>query len=121
MKKMMFLMVAVFTIILMLTACTEKGNGNYTEGKTFQPVALFPEPPRPAGQKDVLELRCDPIDTVRIAFIGLGNRGSGAVQRYTKIKGVKIKAICDLEQWKVDRAQKTLTDNGLPKAERSLE
>ncbi len=36
------------------------------------------EPKRPAGQKSVLQLSADPIPTVRIGFIGVGNRGGGS-------------------------------------------
>ena len=45
----------------------------------------FPEPARAKGQTDVLQLRCDPIPVVRVAFIGLGMRGSMAVERKNKI------------------------------------
>lgn len=50
-----------------------------------------PEPPREKGQESVLQLAVDPIPTVRVGFIGLGNRGTGAVTRYTYIEGVEIK------------------------------
>ena len=36
-----------------------------------------PEPQREAGQRNVLQLAVDPISTVRVGFIGLGNRGTG--------------------------------------------
>ncbi len=75
-------------------ACTNTVNQN--EGSPFQAQELFPEPPRPEGQTDVIELRSDPIETVRIAFIGVGSRGTGAVRRYTFLEGVKIVALCDL-------------------------
>ena len=38
-------------------------------------VIVFAEPQRAEGQQDVLQLRCDPIPVVRVAFIGLGMRG----------------------------------------------
>ena len=72
---------------------------------------------RPKNQQSVLQLQVDPIPTVRIGFIGLGMRGTGAVNRYTFIDGVEIKALCDLNQSYVDRAQKKLTDKNLPKAD----
>lgn len=75
------------------------------------------EPPREPGQYDVLELRCEPIDTVRIGFIGIGRRGYNAVKRFLHIEGVKIKAFSDMEQYNIDRAQTLLRDAGLPKAE----
>lgn len=96
-------------ILLLISSC------NKPEQKTA--LNLFPEPPRPAGQKDVLELRCDPIDTVRIAFIGLGMRGTGAVYRYTFMEGVEIKALCDVVPEAVARSQKILSDKGFPKAD----
>ncbi|MDR1718837.1 MAG: Gfo/Idh/MocA family oxidoreductase [Dysgonamonadaceae bacterium] len=72
---------------------------------------------RPAGQESVLKLAVDPIPTVRIGFIGLGNRGESAVYRYTFLEGVEIKALCDLKQDYIDRAQKQLADKSLPKAD----
>ena len=57
------------------------------------------------------------METVRMAIIGLGMRGSGAVRRYTFIEGVEIKALCDLEPFNTERAQKILTDKGFPEAD----
>src|SRR5690606_3329185 len=48
------------------------------------------------------------IDTVRIGFIGLGQRGPGAVNRMSRIGGVDIKGLCDLRPEKVDAVQKKL-------------
>ena len=76
-----------------------------------------PAPERPAGQVDVLNLSCYPIPTVRIAYIGLGMRGSGAVYRSTFLEGVEVKALCDLNSDYVKSAQKTLTDKKLPAAD----
>jgi predicted dehydrogenase len=74
-------------------------------------------PPRPAGQTDVLELRCEPIPTVRIAFIGLGMRGPDAVERMTHIDGVEIVALCDVLEKNVNKVNKMLESKGLPKAQ----
>jgi hypothetical protein len=52
------------------------------------------------------------IETVRIAFIGTGNRGSGAVQRMSKIGGVEIKVICDLRPEKANAAFKRIEASG---------
>ncbi len=73
-------------------------------------------PPRPKGQHDVLQLRCDPIPTVRIGFIGLGMRGSGAIKRYVNLEGVEIKALCDIMPQNVEKAQAVLEKRGLPAA-----
>ncbi len=56
------------------------------------------------------------IDKVRIGFIGLGQRGPGAVQRISHIEGVEIKALCDKVPEKVARTQERLVKAGLPKA-----
>ncbi len=48
------------------------------------------------------------LETVRIGFIGLGNRGPGAVERMSKIEGVDIKALCDLRPDKANGAKKLL-------------
>ncbi|MFT3705177.1 MAG: Gfo/Idh/MocA family oxidoreductase [Agriterribacter sp.] len=37
------------------------------------------------------------IETVRIGFIGLGNRGSEAVPRINYLEGVDIRALCDIK------------------------
>ncbi len=80
-------------------------------------VIPTPTPERPAGQTDVLELACAPIPIVRVAFIGLGMRGPGAVSRMTHIPGVEIIALCDVEQENTKRANKILEERGLPKAQ----
>ena len=112
MKSFLLPLVALF---LLLGACTSADK--QSEENLLGAMELFPEPPRPEGQNDVIELRCDPIDTVHVAFIGLGGRGKGAVHRYTFLDGVKIVALCDLVQENLDRSQEILQEAGLPKAE----
>ena len=73
-------------------------------------------PKRPAGQKDVLGLRLAPMPIVRVGFIGLGMRGPGAVERFTHLEGVEIKAICDLHPERVEKSQAILKKAGLPEA-----
>ena len=73
-------------------------------------------PKRPAGQKDVLGLRLAPMPVVRVGFIGLGMRGPSAVERFTHLDGVEIKAICDLHPERVEKSQAILKKAGLPKA-----
>lgn len=81
------------------------------------PVAIKTDVPvRPAGQEDVLGLTVPAMDTVRVGFVGLGMRGSGAVPRYTYIPGVKITALCDVRPEMVERSQKTLASRDFPKA-----
>lgn len=64
-----------------------------------------PVPERSPGQKDVLELRTTPLETVRVAFIGVGARGMGAVHRFMSLDGIEVVAICDVQPDKVRKAQ----------------
>lgn len=56
------------------------------------------------------------IDKVRVAVIGLGMRGPGAVERLSFIEGCEIVALCDKHPERVDKAQKILTSKGLKAA-----
>src|ERR1700712_1069732 len=40
--------------------------------------------------------RAPKIETVRVGFVGLGNRGSAAVVRVNYLEGVVINALCDI-------------------------
>ncbi len=69
----------------------------------YEPIEL-PVPDRAEGQTDVLELRTEPLKVVRVAFVGVGNRGYSAVDRITQIAGVEVTAICDVNEDYVRRA-----------------
>ena len=56
------------------------------------------------------------LDKVRIGFVGLGNRGPGAVERMSFIEGVEIVALCDLLPDRVEKCQAILEKHGLPRA-----
>jgi predicted dehydrogenase len=114
---MALVLLIVLTILFVSCGCGTSTGEKCTEDTVFKAQDLFPEPPRPEGQKDVIELACEPIDTVRIGFIGLGMRGSGSVYRYTFIENVEIKAICDVVPENVEKTQKLLKEKGLPKAD----
>ena len=61
----------------------------------------------------MLEHNVKPLDSVRIAVIGLGNRGQMALERLPKIVGVQIKAISDIDSSKVNQSAERyfLNDN----------
>jgi len=42
------------------------------------------------------------LEKVRIGFVGLGNRGPGAVDRMSHIEGVEIKGLCDIRPERID-------------------
>jgi len=52
-----------------------------------------------------------PMERIRIAFIGIGDRGSAAVRRVSKIPGCDIVALCDLRKEAVDKNLKWLKEN----------
>ncbi|HZK98222.1 MAG TPA: Gfo/Idh/MocA family oxidoreductase [Prolixibacteraceae bacterium] len=52
------------------------------------------------------------LDTVRIGFIGLGNRGPAHLWQVSILEGVDIKALCDLRQEKVNAAKKRIENTG---------
>jgi len=52
------------------------------------------------------------LPVVRIGIIGLGDRGSGAVERLSFIEGVEIKALCDKREVAVKESQKYLSGIG---------
>lgn len=56
------------------------------------------------------------IDKVKVAVIGLGMRGPGAVDRLSYIEGVDIVALCDKHADRVTKAQTILTKKGLKEA-----
>lgn len=60
----------------------------------------------------VLKLACTPIPTVRIGFIGLGNRGMATLRRYLVIEGVDIVALCDISPENLSAAGELLAGDG---------
>ena len=113
MKKLLFALFIAFAAI----SCTniEKYEStvpyDIVDGKI-----VFETPERIPGQKSVLGLRTEPMEVVRVGFIGLGMRGPGAVERFTHIEGVEIKALCDLYPERVTQAGQILAQRGLPAA-----
>ncbi|MBC9915589.1 Gfo/Idh/MocA family protein [Chitinophaga varians] len=52
------------------------------------------------------------IDTVRIGYVGLGNRGGAAVERITWLQGIEVKALCDIRPEKIEEAKKRIANSG---------
>jgi hypothetical protein len=51
------------------------------------------------------------IDSVRVGFIGLGNRGPSHMFNVSLLEGISIKALCDLVPEKVEKAKKKLENS----------
>jgi predicted dehydrogenase len=107
MKRLLFLL--LMPLFVCVTACSP-----YVQSQ--ERIIRTPVPTRSSGQTDVLQLRTDPIPVVRVAFIGLGMRGPGAVNRMTHIEGVEIVALCDILEKNVKKVNDGLEKIGLPKA-----
>ncbi len=73
-------------------------------------------PARAEGQTHVIGLTAPKMKTVRVAFVGLGMRGPGAVARFTHIPGVEVVALCDYEAKRAEKCQKYLREAGLAPA-----
>jgi len=56
--------------------------------------------------------RAPKIDTVRIGFVGVGNRGSAAVERMSYLDGVSINGICDIRPEKASLAKERIKNPG---------
>jgi len=84
-----------------------------------QPSTVNPQPstvnPQPSTH-NMCGYAAPKIETVRIGVIGLGQRGSDAVERLSFIEGAEIVALCDKYPDRVEKAQQTLTKMGRPKA-----
>ena len=102
MRKLAIIIIAALSI----AACTSKVG-----------IIHVKTPARPAGQQDVLGLALDPIDTVRVGFIGLGMRGPGAVERFCYLPQTRIVALCDVEEENVAKCKEITARHSRPEPE----
>ena len=86
------------------------GIGSAISGMTAAPAGAKP-PVGPARSA----FKTSPIPTVKVGFVGVGGMGSAHVQNYLAIEGVAVRAICDIVEDKVARAQKWVQEAGQPK------
>ena len=85
------IVLGLFVLIISMYCCTGNNEGakNY---RIIDNAIVFSEPERAEGQASMLQFASEPIDMVRIGFVGLGMRGPDAVNRMTYIDGVKAVA-----------------------------
>lgn len=102
--KNLFIMLTAASL-LMLASCSRQSG-----------VIRTDVPARPAGQESALGMTADPIEVVRVGFVGLGMRGYSAVDRYVHVPDSKIAALCDVEADRVERSVAVLERNGLEPA-----
>ncbi|MBU0640327.1 MAG: Gfo/Idh/MocA family oxidoreductase [Planctomycetes bacterium] len=56
----------------------------------------------------------DPLERVRIGFVGVGGMGTHHLQTMLKIDGVEVRAICDIKEDHAKRGQDIVTKAGQP-------
>lgn len=66
----------------------------------------------------VLQLAHPPIPIVRIGIIGLGNRGLLTLQRYLQIEGTTVKALSEIREGNLHKAQLILKEAKQPGSHR---
>lgn len=66
----------------------------------------------------MMGFRAAPLPDLRVGIIGVGARGSGAVGRLSRIEGVRLTAVSDLVEEKVDRQVAVLKERGAAAPER---
>lgn len=117
MRRMRLFGVLFLLAVCSMTGCkSEKFYEASVDYKVVDGVIVLDEPERTEGQQSVLELRCAPLDTVRVGFVGLGMRGPSAVERFVYIDGAKINALCDKYEERAEACQRYLEAAGMPKA-----
>ena len=97
-------LLSLCTAILVLAAC---GGGQKTG------IIKTEVPARPADQQDMIQFAAEPIADVGIGVVGLGMRGSDAVERLSFVPGCHVAAVCDLLPERADASLKYLNDKGL--------
>lgn len=112
-KKLALASAAVLTIGATLSAQSLSPS---TKTHWDKGTLVVETPERPAGQEHVLGLTAPKLETVRVAFVGLGMRGPGAVNRFAHIPGVEVVALCDYVPQRAEACQKYLREQGLAPA-----
>jgi predicted dehydrogenase len=93
-----FLKVSSLTGIGLATTSVSESYGNVVENVRKNSIQKF----------NMSGYAAPKIETVRIGFVGLGNRGPGAVNRMSHIEGTVIKALCDLRPEQANAVKKKL-------------
>ena len=114
MKKILVLILAAAALLSANSCCNCGDEYGYV---IKDGVAVYNTPERPADQVSMIGFAAEPIEKVRVGFIGLGDRGDGAIQRYVYIDGAEIVALCDIEEDRVKKAQTYLAEHGRPAAD----
>lgn len=105
--------------VVMMGAVSAFAQGTLSDGSKWhwnKGTIVVETPQRPAGQENVLNLVTPKLKVVRVGFVGLGMRGTGAVERWTHIPGVQIVALCDYVKERAEAMQAPLRKANMPDA-----
>jgi hypothetical protein len=111
-KKLLIIALAAISVVAGAQSLSQNTKWHWDKG-----TIVVETPQRPAGQQHVLGLTAPKMKTVRVAFVGLGMRGPGAVTRFCHIPGVEIVALCDYEAKRAEACQADLRKAGLMPAD----
>ncbi len=100
---------------LALSACASKIDCT-VPARIVDGTIVTQVPPRAPGQASMLRFAAEPIDTVRIALVGLGMRGTGTLKRliHHDQSEARIVAVCDVLEENVNKALQIVAEAGLP-------
>ncbi|MGW8885962.1 Gfo/Idh/MocA family protein [Streptomyces sp. NPDC055749] len=73
------------------------------------------DPRRRAGQTSMVNTPYDEYRTVRVATIGLGNRGFGMTKGWSIVPGAQVTAVCDIRADRAKRLADELVKAGKPR------
>ncbi|WP_079166701.1 Gfo/Idh/MocA family protein [Streptomyces oceani] len=69
----------------------------------------------PSSAETMIGVPFEGRDTIRLGIIGLGNRGTGMLEVFLALEGVRVTALCDPVRESAEAAAKKVTDAGQPK------
>jgi predicted dehydrogenase len=82
-------------------------------GTTLAGVTQWGRAESPLAQPADIELQ--PLETVRIGFVGIGSRGTQVLRNLLRVEGCRVEAVCDIIPERVERAQQLVTAKGDPR------
>ncbi|MEG1740876.1 MAG: Gfo/Idh/MocA family oxidoreductase [Akkermansia sp.] len=87
-----------------VSGCNNNSNSKIIVPNPNEIGPLTTWPARKAGAKYMGGFRAPKLDVVKIAFVGVGHRGTSHVRQMAVIEGAEIVGICDLYQDFADRS-----------------
>ena len=108
-------LILALAAVLAIGACSPEIDST-VPAKVVDGIIVTETPDREPGQESVLQLVCEPIETVRIGFVGMGGRGNSALKRYFHMDNIEIAALCDLEADRVAQSNAMVQAAGFPAA-----